>query len=101
MRKRREGQMHPITMPIIFISFILAVVWVLWVTVVAFFGGTLPVLGWQVKGGIIWGALSIACLWPAASALFFVAFQALDAFAWWLNDKFHKSFKNNDQDHSS
>jgi hypothetical protein len=98
MRKRWEGQMHPVTKPIILIGYGLAVIWVLWVTLVAFTGGTLPVVGWEVEGGIIWGVLSIACLWPIASILFFLVFQALDVLAWWLDDKFHKPLKEEDQD---
>jgi hypothetical protein len=100
MRKRWEGQMHPVTKPIIITSYGLAVIWVLWVTLVAFIGGTLPLLGWEVKGGIIWGLLSIACLWPIASLLFLLAYRALDGFAWWLNDRlmilFHPSNKSAD-----
>jgi len=101
MRKRWEGQMHPITKPIILIGYGLAAIWVFWVTLVAFTGGTLPVLGWEVKGGIIRGVLSIACLWPVASFMFFFVFQALDGFAWWLDDKFHKSSRKEDQEHPS
>lgn len=97
MKKRWEGQMHPITKPIILISYGLAVIWVLWVTLIAFIGGTLPVLGWEVKGGIVWGVLSIACLWPVASALFFLAFQALDAFAWWMNENLSTLLRSKDK----
>lgn len=101
MRKRWEGQMHPVTKPIIFIGYGLAVMWVLWITLVAFVGGTLPILGWEIEGGIIWGVLSIACFWPIASILFFFAFQALDVLAWRLDDKFQKSLKNGGQDNPS
>ena len=90
---RYPGQMHPITKPIILLGYILAVIWVLWSTFIAFTGGRLPILGWQLNGGVLWGLGFIACLWPVASIIAFLFFQALDALAWWLDEIVRSRFK--------
>jgi hypothetical protein len=39
-------------------------VWITWCTVIAFIGGTMPIIGWEVDGGIGFGLLFLFIIEP-------------------------------------
>ena len=49
---------------VIGIVMIASVVWVNWCVVVAFIGGTMPIVGWEVDGGIGFGLLFLLLIEP-------------------------------------
>jgi len=50
-------------------------VWMTWCTVIAFIGGTMPIIGWEVEGGFGFGLLFLVVLQPILLTLAYWAFM--------------------------
>jgi len=50
-------------------------VWMTWCTVIAFIGGTMPIIGWEVEGGLGFGLLFLVVLQPILLTLAYWAFM--------------------------
>ncbi len=83
--RRDPGQMHPIALVLIAAGYIATAIWVLWSTVIAFIGGKLPIFGWKLNGGILWGLSWICILWPIAFGVNFLLSSLLNELVWWLD----------------
>ncbi len=54
---------------------IAAAVWMTWCSVIAFIGGTMPLIGWEVEGGFGFGLLFLVVLQPIFLTLAYWAFM--------------------------
>lgn len=52
-----DTDLNPVSKAVTTVIVISAIVWTLWCTWVAFFGGALPLLGWRLSGGFIFGVV--------------------------------------------
>ena len=50
-----DDGLNPVSKVVAFVVMALSTVWLTWCTIIAFTGGTLPLLGWRVDGGLIFG----------------------------------------------
>ena len=80
----RHDDVHPLIGVIALLSAIGSAVLSLWVTYIAFAGGTVPLLGWEVEGSPVWGVLTlmfgspiITTLGYWAGLLIILPFQAI------------------------
>lgn len=80
----RHDDVHPLVAVVVVLSSVGSTVLSLWITYVAFAGGTIPLLGWEVEGSVLWGVLTLMFGTPIittlgywAGLLVIVPFQAL------------------------
>lgn len=66
---RARGLAHPVTETIAVLFGLAVGVWALWCVVVAFTGGTLPLLGIETDGGLVTGVLCIVLGTPPVVAI--------------------------------
>ena len=64
-----DDELNPVSKSIAFVIAASVSIWLLWCTVVAFTGGTLPLLGWKVDGGFVFGLVWVFLIDPIAMAL--------------------------------
>ena len=50
-----------------------AVVFSIWTTIIAFVGGTMPIIGWETDGGIVTGLIWVVVVDPILMAVFYWA----------------------------
>lgn len=59
-----EHEIHPVTKALAAIPATATVIFSLWCTIIAFTGGTLPLVGWNIDGGVGTGLLWIFIIDP-------------------------------------
>jgi hypothetical protein len=64
-----NDDLHPVVMGFVIAVSVATGVYGLWCTVVAFVGGTIPILGWEVDGGLVPGLLCLVFGVPLIIAL--------------------------------
>lgn len=73
-----DDDMHPVVQLVGFLLMVAAFVWSTWCTVVAFTGGTLPLIGMHVDGGLGTGLAWIFVFdWIALTVAYWVALLIL------------------------
>ena len=61
----REGP-NAVSMLVMVIVSVASAIWLTWCTVIAFIGGTLPLIGWEIEGGFFFGLVWLFILDPIA-----------------------------------
>lgn len=61
--------LNPVSRTIALIVVLAAGVWLTWCTVIAFTGGLIPLLGWEVDGGIVFGLFWLFIVDPIAATV--------------------------------
>lgn len=64
MNPNGNSELHPIAKAITVLTAIVSIIFSLWCTVIAFVGGRLPIIGWELKGGLIIGLLWLFIIDP-------------------------------------
>lgn len=63
---RSDSDLNPLSKMIAFVVASAGSVWLIWCTFVAFTGGTLPLVGWEIGGGFFFGLLWLFVIDPIA-----------------------------------
>lgn len=64
-----DDDLHPIAKVLVTITAVATGIFALWCTVIAFTGGTLPLLGWNMDGGVGAGLLWLFVIDPIVTAV--------------------------------
>lgn len=62
-------ELNPVSKVITSVVALAAGVWLTWCTVIAFAGGQLPLLGWNIDGGIVFGLFWLFIVDPLAATV--------------------------------
>lgn len=68
-------EVHPVVQGLAGLAGLATAVWSTWCTVVAFVGGTMPIIGWETDGGLGFGMLWLLVLEPLVITVAFFAVQ--------------------------
>ena len=69
-----RAALDPVTRTIFAVLGIAAGVWSTWVAVIAFTGGTVPLVGWRLEGGPLFGLWFLFTIDPLVMTIAWVAF---------------------------
>jgi len=61
-----EGELHPVVHVLAILLAVAAGIWATWCTVIAFIGGTMPLIGVETEGGLGFGLVFLIFLEPIA-----------------------------------
>lgn len=61
-----DDELHPVVKVIVALAAIATMIWATWCTVIAFIGGTMPIIGWETEGSLGFGLLWLFLLEPIA-----------------------------------